>query len=202
MDPARPAATAIAIRGDRIVAVGADAEVRRLAGPGARVIELAGKTVTPGLVDAHCHLYGLGADLDSVSVRGLPSEAETAKAIAAAAATRPAGEWLIGRGWDQNRWPGQAFPTKAARDAAVADRPVLLRRIDGHAVWANSRALAAAGITAATPDPQGGKIVRGAGGEPTGVLVDRAMGLVDAVVPAPTAEHRERRIRAAARRAV
>ncbi|HSK05846.1 MAG TPA: amidohydrolase [Kofleriaceae bacterium] len=202
LDPERPAATAIAIRGDRILAVGADAEVRRLAGPGARVIELAGKTVTPGLVDAHCHLHGLGADLENVSVRGLSSEAETVQAMAAAAATRPAGEWLIGRGWDQNRWPGQAFPTKAALDAAVSDRPVLLRRIDGHAVWVNSKALAAAGVTAATPDPQGGKIVRGAGGEPTGVLVDTAMGLVDAVVPAPTAEHRERRIRAAARRAV
>jgi predicted amidohydrolase YtcJ len=202
LDPERPAATAIAIRGDRILAVGADPEIRRLAGPGARVIELAGQTVTPGLVDAHAHLYGLGADLENVSVRGLASEAETAQAMAAAAATRPAGEWLIGRGWDQNRWPGQQFPTKASLDAAVADRPVLLRRVDGHAMWVNSKALAVAGITAATPDPPGGKIVRGAGGEPTGVLVDTAMGLVDAVVPAPTAAHRERRIRAAARRAV
>jgi predicted amidohydrolase YtcJ len=202
LDPERPAATAIAIRGDRILAVGADPEIRRLAGPGARVIELAGQTVTPGLVDAHAHLYGLGADLENVSVRGLASEAETAQAMAAAAATRPAGEWLIGRGWDQNRWPGQQFPTKASLDAAVADRPVLLRRVDGHAMWVNSKALAVAGVTAATPDPPGGKIVRGAGGEPTGVLVDTAMGLVDAVVPAPTAAHRERRIRAAARRAV
>ena len=197
-----PAVTAIAIRGDRILAVGADAEVRRLAGPGARVIELAGKTVTPGLIDAHCHLYGLGADLENVSVRGLTSEAETARAVSAAAAARPAGEWLIGRGWDQNRWPGQQFPTRAALDAAVGDRPVLLRRIDGHAIWVSSRALAAAGITAATPDPKGGKIVRDPGGAPTGVLIDNATALVEAVVPAATAEVRERRIRAAARRAV
>jgi predicted amidohydrolase YtcJ len=207
LDPERvaaagPAPTAIAIRGDRIVAVGGDAEVRGLAGPGARVIELGGKTVTPGLIDAHCHLYGLGADLENVSVRGLPSEAETVKAVAAAAAARPAGEWLIGRGWDQNRWPGQEFPTRAALDAAVGDRPVLLRRIDGHAIWVNSRALAAAKVTAATPDPAGGRIVRGAGGEPTGVLIDNATGLVDAVVPAATADVRERRIRAAARRAI
>jgi len=202
LDPEHPAATAIAIAGDRIVAVGADAEVRRAAGAGARVIELAGKTVTPGLVDAHCHLYGLGADLETVSVRGLASEAETVKAIADAAAARPGGEWLIGRGWDQNRWPGQAFPTRAALDAAVGDRPVLLRRIDGHAIWVNSRALAAARITAATPDPKGGKIVRDAGGAPTGVLIDNAMELVDAAVPAASAEARERRIRAAARRAV
>lgn len=202
VDPDRPAATAVAIRGDRILAVGADDEIRRLAGPGARVIELAGQTVTPGLVDAHAHLYGLGADLENVSVRGLASEAETARAMADAAAARPAGEWLIGRGWDQNRWPGQQFPTRAALDAALGDRPVLLRRVDGHASWVNSRALAAAGITAATPDPPGGKILRDAGGEPTGVLIDKAMGLVDAVIPAPAAEVRARRIRAAARRAV
>ncbi len=202
LDPERPAATAIAIAGDRIVAVGADAEIRRLARPGARVIELAGKAVVPGLVDAHCHLYGLGADLETVSVRGLGSEAETVQAIAAAAAARPPGEWLLGRGWDQNRWPGQQFPTRAALDAAVGDRPVLLRRVDGHAAWVNSRALAAANITASTPDPRGGKIVRGPGGEPTGVLIDNAVDLVDAVVPAPTPEVRERRIRAAARRAV
>ncbi len=202
VDPERPAATAVAIAGERIIAVGTDAEVRGLAGPGARVIELGGKTVTPGLIDAHCHLYGLGADLETVSVRGLPSEAETVKTIAAAAAARPAGEWLLGRGWDQNRWPGQAFPTKAALDAAVGDRPVLLSRIDGHAVWINSQALAAAKITAATPDPKGGKIVRGPGGEPTGVLIDNAMGLVEAVIPAATAEVRERRIREAARRAI
>src|SRR5690606_22140696 len=145
--------------GDRILAVGADDEIRRLAGPGARVIELAGQTVTPGLVDAHAHLYGLGADLENVSVRGLASEAEPARAMADAAAARPAGEWLIGRGWDQNRWPGQQFPTRAALDAALGDRPVLLRRVDGHASWVNSRALAAAGITAATPDPPGGKIL-------------------------------------------
>jgi predicted amidohydrolase YtcJ len=205
LDPDAPvgaAPTAIAISGDRIVAVGGDAEVRRLAGPGARVIELAGKTVTPGLIDAHCHLYGLGADLESVSLRGLGSEAEAVQVIAAAAAARPAGEWLIGRGWDQNRWPGQAFPTRAALDAAVGDRPVVLRRIDGHAIWASSRALAAAKVTAATPDPSGGKIVRGAGGEPTGVLIDNATALVEAAIPAAPAGARERRIRAAARRAV
>jgi predicted amidohydrolase YtcJ len=202
LDPAHPAATALAIRGDLIVAVGADAEVRRLAGPGARVIELAGKTVTPGLIDAHCHLYGLGADLETVSVRGLSSEAETVTAVAAAAASRPAGEWLIGRGWDQNRWPGQQFPTKAALDAAFGDRPVLLYRVDGHAIWVNSKALAAAKIAASTPDPEGGKIVRGAGGEPTGVLIDNAADLALAVVPAPAAEVRERWIRTAARRAI
>jgi predicted amidohydrolase YtcJ len=200
MDPAHPRASALALRGDVIVAVGDRSELP--IGAGTRVVDLGGKTITPGLVDAHCHLYGLGVDLDSVSVRGLASEQAVVDTIAQAAKQRPAGEWLLGRGWDQNRWPGQQFPTKATLDAAVSDRPVLLRRIDGHASWVNSQALAAAGITAATPDPAGGKIVRDARGEPTGVLIDNAGDLVDAKVPAATADVRERRIRAAAKLAV
>jgi len=201
MDPARPHATAVALAGDRIVAVGDDQAIRALAIPTTRQIDLAGKTVTPGLIDAHCHLYGLGVDLESVSVRQLASEGDTVAAVAEAAKTRPAGEWLIGRGWDQNRWPGQQFPTKATLDV-IADRPVLLRRVDGHAIWVNSQALAAAKITAETKDPAGGKILRGANGEPTGVLIDNAVELVDAIVPPPSAEVRERRIRAAARLAI
>src|SRR5205085_3016672 len=134
--------------------------------------DLHGFSVTPGLVDAHCHLYGLGIDLESVSVRGAANEAAAAQIVAEAAKTRPAGEWLVGRGWDQNRWPGQQFPTHASLDAVIADRPVVLRRIDGHAMWINARALAIAGITPATKDPAGGKIVRDPHGEPTGVLVD------------------------------
>ncbi len=194
MDPQRPRATAVAIGGGRVIAVGSDAEVLAVAGPRTEKVELRGATVTPGLIDAHCHLYGLGANLEAVSVRALPSEAETVKVVAAAATRRPPTEWLIGRGWDQNRWPGQAFPTKASLDAAISDRPVLLRRVDGHAIWINSKALAAAGITKATPDPAGGKIVRDARGEPTGVMVDNAVDLVDAKVPAASAEVRRRRI--------
>ncbi|MEJ7598246.1 MAG: amidohydrolase [Kofleriaceae bacterium] len=202
MDVASPNATAIAIAGGKIIAVGDDKTVRALGRPSTREIALAGKTVTPGLIDAHCHLYGLGVDLESVSVRALPSEAETVRVVAEAAKTRAATEWLVGRGWDQNRWPGQAFPTKAALDAAISDRPVLLRRVDGHAFWVNSKALAAANITAETKDPAGGKILRDATGQPTGVLIDNATDLVEAVVPAATPEMIERRIRAAAQRAV
>jgi predicted amidohydrolase YtcJ len=202
MDPARPHATALALAGDQIIAVGDDAEVKRHAGDGTRIVELGGKTVTPGLIDAHCHLYGLGVDLEAVSVRQLASEAAVVEVVAAAAKQRPATEWLIGRGWDQNRWPGAAFPTKASLDAAIDDRPVLLRRIDGHAAWVNSKALAAANVTAATKDPAGGKIVRDDKGEPTGVLIDNAVDLVDAVVPAATADVIERRLRAAAKLAI
>src|SRR5262245_35381713 len=188
--------SSVAVRGGDIVAYD-DAET--WIGARTRVLDLGGKSVIVGLTDAHCHLYGLGMDMENVSVRQLGSEAEVVKVIADAAQTRPASEWLIGRGWDQNRWPGQQFPTKASLDAAVSDRPVLLRRVDGHAIWANSRALAEANITKATHDPAGGKILRDAKGEPTGVLIDNATDLVDAKVPAATADVRERRILAAAK---
>jgi predicted amidohydrolase YtcJ len=187
----------VAIKNGRLIAF--DKDVQSYIGTTTRVVDLKGKSVIVGLTDAHCHLYGLGSDLDNVSVRNLASEADVVKAVADAAKSRPAAEWLIGRGWDQNKWPGQAFPTKASLDAAISDRPVMLRRIDGHAAWVNSRALAAAGITRATKDPAGGKIIRDAKGEPTGVFVDNAMDLVDAVMPSPSAETRERRILAAAK---
>lgn len=202
MDPAHPHAQALAIAGGRIVDVGDSEAIRAKASATTRVIDVHGATVTPGLIDAHCHLYGLGVDNDSVSLRALGSEAEAVAVAAAAAKGRPAGEWLLGRGWDQNRWPGQAFPTKASLDAAISDRPVVLRRVDGHASWVNSRALAAANITKATKDPAGGTIVRDARGEPTGVLVDNAAELVAAVMPVATPEIRERRIRAAAQEAI
>jgi predicted amidohydrolase YtcJ len=202
MDPQRPKAEALAWRGDKIIAVGTAAEIRGHAGPSTRTIDLRGRSVTPGLVDAHCHLYGLGADLENVSVREATSEAGAVQIVAAAAKNQPPGQWLTGRGWDQNDWPGQKFPTKASLDAAVGDRPVVLTRIDGHALWVNSVALRNGGITKATRDPAGGKIIRDARGEPTGVLIDAAMGLVSSRQPAATAEHRERRIRAAAAAAI
>lgn len=202
MDPAHPHAEALAIAGGRIVDIGETAAIRAKAAAATRVIDVHGATVTPGLIDAHCHLYGLGVDNDSVSVRALGSEAEAVAVVAAAAKQRPAGEWLLGRGWDQNRWPGQKFPTKASLDAAISDRPVVLRRVDGHASWVNSQALAAAHITKATKDPAGGTIVRDAKGEPTGVLVDNAAELVAAVMPVATEEIRERRILLAAQQAI
>lgn len=200
MDPTNPKATAIAIAGDKIVAVGSDADVRKLGAT--REVSLGGKTITPGLIDAHCHLYGLGVDMERVSVRQLDSAEAVATKVAEAANDRPEGEWLLGRGWDQNRWPGAQFPTKAVLDAAISDRPVLLRRVDGHAIWVNTPALRAAGVTKETKDPAGGKIVRDDKGEPTGVFVDNAVDLIDRVVPADKADAIERRIRAAAKVAV
>jgi predicted amidohydrolase YtcJ len=202
MDPQHPRVAAVAWRGDQIVAVGDDAAIRALAGPSTRVIDLRGRSATPGLIDAHCHLYGLGSDLESVSVRELTSEAATVAVVAEAAKSRPASQWLVGRGWDQNRWPGQQFPTRKRLDAAVADRPVVLTRIDGHAIWVNSVALREAGISKSTPDPAGGKIVRDAAGEPTGVLIDNAEGLVLRKEPEASPELRARRLRAAAQVAI
>ncbi len=199
--PDRPRVTAVAIRGARVLAIGDDAEVRALAAADARVIELHGRTVTVGLADGHCHLYGLGVASEQVNLRGAASEDAAVAAVVAAAKARPAGEWLEGRGWDQNPWGG-AFPTRASLDRALGDRPVALRRVDGHAVWVSSATLRLAGVTKATPDPAGGKILRDAGGEPTGVLVDNAMALIDAAAPKASAEVRERRIRAAAAQAI
>lgn len=200
-DPDHPRVTALALRGNRVLAIGDDATMRALAGPDTRVVELGGKSVTPGLVDGHCHLYGMGTADELVNLKGKASEQAAAEAAKAGAASLAAGEWLLGRGWDQNPWGGD-FPTRASLDAVLGDRPAALRRVDGHAVWVNTAALTIAGITKATPDPAGGKIVRDASGEPTGVLVDAAMDLVDKHVPAASREARERRIRHAAKIAI
>src|SRR5580704_3196197 len=201
MDPARPHATTLIIRGGMIAAVGGD-DVAAQASKHATIVDLHGHSVTPGLIDAHCHLYALGTSLESASVRALPSEQETVRVVGELAKKLPPGEWLIGRGWDQNRWPGQAFPTSATLDQAVGDRPVVLRRIDGHAIWVSSKALTLAGVTAATEDPPGGKIVRAANGAPTGVLIDHAMALVESKIPPDTADARTRKILAGAAKAI
>jgi hypothetical protein len=202
MDPARPTATAVAVRDGRIMAIGGDADVRGWRGRKTRVLELRGHSVTPGLTDTHAHLAGLGQALESVSLRGATSAAEAAARAGEAAARLPAGEWLEGRGWDQNLWPDKKFPTREILDRAVGDRPAALHRIDGHALWVSGKALALAGIDRSTPDPKGGRILRDASGEATGVLIDAAMGLVGQVVPAPSAEVLTRRILAASSAAV
>jgi predicted amidohydrolase YtcJ len=188
LDARRPLAGAALLRDGRFARVGGVAECAREARPGARRIDV--PCAVPGLCDAHGHPYALGRWLAQVDLRGARSAAECVERVAARA--RGGEGWLEGSGWDQNRWPGGALPTAAALDAAVPDRPVLLLRIDGHAGWANSRALAAAGIGAATPDPPGGRIERDARGAPAGVLVDAALERLRAAMPRPSPPEVER----------
>lgn len=202
MDPARPRAEAVAVRGERVVAVGSSAEMKAFLGPRTRIVELGGRAVVPGLVDAHCHLYGLGVSLETLSTRGAKSPEEVARAVAEVAQKRASGEWITGRGWDQNLWTPAVFPDHRALDTAAPAHPVALRRIDGHALWANAAALRAAGIDRNTVEPSGGRILRDTAGEPTGVLVDAAMDLVESKIPPDPPEVRERRILRAAEHAL
>ena len=142
--------------------------------------------VVPGLTDAHGHVVGLGLSLVKVDLRGCRSPADCAARVQAALPKLAPGAWLQGRGWDQNLYPDQQFPTRAALDAVAPDTPVFVRRVDGHAGWANSEALRRARVTRETPDPPGGRILRGASGEPTGVLVDRAEDLMEKAIPPPS----------------
>ena len=185
MDVAQPRAEAMAFDADgRILAVGSrDALLR--AHPGAARVDLGEATVIPGLIDAHGHMAGLGMSRLTADLVGTSSKAEILARLQAFAAGMPADAWLVGRGWDQNDWPETAFPTAADLDAAFPDRPVWLSRIDGHAGWANSAAMRAVGRDLAGDwQPDGGRIVRDGGGRATGIFVDGAMALVDAVVPA------------------
>jgi predicted amidohydrolase YtcJ len=166
--------------------------------PNANVIAAPNGTILPGLTDAHGHLYGLGVALDVVDLTGTTSYDEVIARVKQRAATAAPGTWILGRGWDQNDWPVQDFPTFAALDAAVPDHPVFLNRVDGHAALANSAAMRAANITAATKDPDGGRIVRDANGNPSGVFVDAATDLVETAIPVPSAEQRKARVLAAA----
>ena len=162
------------------------------------MIDVTGATILPGLTDAHGHLYGLGLSLDTVNLVGLESYDEAIARVKDRAQRAQPGEWVLGRGWDQNRWPDKQFPTAAPLDAAIPDHPVWLRRVDGHAGVANSAAMRAAGVTAATHDPEGGRIVRDANGNPTGTFIDAAQSLIDSKVPAPSPELRKARVLAAA----
>jgi len=177
-----------------------EADVLRRQHPAARVVDASGATILPGLTDAHAHLYGLGISLDTVRLAGTTSLEEVVALVRSRAAQTPKGDWVLGRGWDQNDWPRKDFPTRESLDAAVPDHPVWLRRIDGHAGLANTAALRATGITAATPDPDGGRVLRDAQGEPAGVFIDNAMSLIDRRIPPPSYELRKARVLAAARR--
>lgn len=193
--PARTRAGTVAVRGDRIVAVGHD-EVLGLVGPGTEVVDLAGRLLVPGFTDAHVHAVFAGVELGECDLTGTTDLAEYQRRIAAYAAARPEREWITGSGWSMESFAG-GVPTRQLIDAVVADRPVLLFNRDHHGAWANTRALELAGITAGTPDPADGRIEREPDGAPAGTLQEGATGLVARLVPQPTdAEHLDGLLRA------
>jgi predicted amidohydrolase YtcJ len=168
----------------RIVAVGSEAQTAA-ALPKAEHIDAQGKTLLPGLIDAHGHVFELGKSPPAWSCTAHLAQ-RGGEGGGGFARSHPKKAWIIGFGWNQEIWKLGRFPTAAELDAVVNDRPVLLHRVDGHAVWVNTKALEMAGIDKNTADPSGGKIERDAAGRPTGVLVDAAMELVNRVVPLPT----------------
>jgi hypothetical protein len=196
LNPRQPSASALAVKDGKILAVGSDLKAHL--GPATRRIDAQGRALIPGLIDSHVHLRGLGSLLESSDLRYVKSVAEIAAYARRQAAQTPTGEWVSGRNWDQTNWGGQ-FPTAADLDQAAPDHPVYLTRVDGHAAWVNSKALQLAGVGASTPDPPGGKIHRDAQGRPTGIFIDRAMGLVRNRIPPITAAQVKRQLALAAR---
>lgn len=191
-DQTRPWAESLAARNGTIVAVGSHNEVEKLLGPMTRVLELPGSFATPGLIDAHGHLTSLGATLEQVDLRDARSIEEAARRVVERAKQLPAGEWILGQSWDQSLWPGKELPSHGPLSQALPDRPVFLRRVDGHAVWVNAAAMRIAGVTAKTEDPPGGKLLRDRSGNPTGVLLDAAVDIVSKHIP-PTSRDGVRR---------
>ena len=185
VDPALPSPRAFAVRNGRFAYVGTLEGALALRGSRTQVLDLSGFTVLPGLIDAHVHVSNVGLDLAEVDLFGSQSYAEVVARTVAFARESP-DVWVLGDGWDQNRWPVKEFPTHDALSAALSERPVALSRVDGHAVLANARAMQLAGITASTQAPAGGRIVRDAAGNPTGVFVDTAQDLIYSKVPEPT----------------
>ena len=183
VDERRPFGEAMAIAGGRVRFVGSERGALALKGPRTRVMDLEGRTVIPGMVDAHAHLLGLGMALRTVDLTGTKSYDEVIARVVARARDVPAGTWILGRGWDQNDWGDTRFPSHEALSRAVPDHPVYLTRVDGHAALVNARAMTAANLTAPATNPEGGRIERLANGAPSGVLVDRAMGMVGRAIP-------------------
>jgi predicted amidohydrolase YtcJ len=188
---------AVAVLGNRIVAIGSTEEIRKWVGVNTKVIDLQGKRVTPGFNDSHVHFLDGGMGLASVQLRDARTPEEFRDRIRDFAAKLPKGRWILNGNWDHENWTPPALPTRRLIDAVTPDNPVFINRLDGHMCLANSLALKLAGVTRETPDPPGGAIVRDAGGEPTGVLKDAAMNYVYKVIPSPSEEVMAEAIRAA-----
>jgi predicted amidohydrolase YtcJ len=189
MDEAMPEASAVAVKGDRIIWAGNGSDAEKWIGKNTKVLDVHGGFVYPGLIESHAHIVGLGQARSILDLVGTSDKSAIIKKVQDGVKNAEKGKWILGRGWDQNDWPVKEFPTTSDLDAVSPNNPVLLSRVDGHACWINSAAMKLAGITASTKDPDGGKIHRDAKGNPTGILVDNAMSLVEKVVPEPS--HKE-----------
>ncbi|MHB1095240.1 MAG: amidohydrolase [Gemmatimonadaceae bacterium] len=185
-DDTRPVVEAVAVADGKVLFAGNAAGAMALKGAATRVLDVGGRTVIPGMIDAHGHVAGLGDALHIVDLTGTTTYDEVVARVAERAKKTPKGQWVLGRGWDQNDWGDTRFPTHDKMTAAVPDHPVYIVRVDGHAGLANLKALYAAGVTAATQDPSGGHIERNADGSPSGVFVDNAQGLVRRAIPRQT----------------
>jgi len=183
LDPQQPIATALAIEQDRIVAVGETPEIMALARSGSDVQDMAGKVILPGLVDAHIHLQHFALNLQRVDCE-TPTRAECLRRVAERVAQTPPGQWILGHGWNQNEWP-EGFGSAQDLDALTSAHPIFLTAKSLHAAWVNSTALQLAGIDAHTPDPPDGRIQRDARGQPTGILFEAAVELVQRCIPQP-----------------
>ena len=170
MSAGKPAARSIAVVGNRIVAVGSDADTKGMIGPATKVIDAGGKLVVPGFNDAHVHFLETGAQLSAVDLRDAKTPQEFVKRIKEFAAKQPKGRWILGGQWDHENWTPNDLPTAAMIDAVTPDNPVFVNRLDGHMALANSVAIKLAGVNASTPEVSGGLIVRDATGNPAGVF--------------------------------
>jgi predicted amidohydrolase YtcJ len=187
-------AEAIAVRGDRIMAVGSREEIAKMKGPQTKVIDLGGHFVMPGFNDAHMHMASAGLEKLNVNLVGAKTLDEFRERLRARADAAPAGDWIVGEGWDETLWPVKTVPTRWDLDEVSGNHPVFLVRVDGHIAVANTRALQLASVTVASKDPDGGRIDRDEGGTPTGILRETAQGTIQAVIPRPTHEKRRQAI--------
>ena len=208
VDDAQPEAEAVAIRGDRIVFVGSDAEVEAFVGSQTEIIELAGRLAIPGFIEGHAHFMGVGQSRLQLDLMATTSYQDLVDLVADAVAVAQPGDWIIGRGWHQSKWDPapdpevRGFQIHESLSAVSPDNPVLLRHASGHASFANARAMEIAGVTGATSDPDGGEIIRDASGNPTGIFVETASELVSAAYAASREGMTEQEIHTENRRAL